>query len=452
MDISAEDFWEDLLTYIDNGSVIPVLGQGTITFGESDQPFYGWLARRFAEKLGIPREEGAPEANLNDIACQHLLRGGAPNLLYLRLSQIIEKECPAPGPTLEALAGIHAFKLFLTTTFDPLLERAIDKVRYGGKPRTTIGAFSPEADDVDLPARMADLQEAHVHHLLGRASPKPNYVVWEEDAMEFVCGLQRRLEKMENLARDLHQHSLLVLGLSFSDWLVRFFLRTAKQQRLSQITELQYMAEGPKESLPAGMVMFFGGLARNVTILPTTPAAFIVELARRWEALHPAAEQEPKFLPLPDRTMPDHAIFISYAREDEEAARVLKAALEKAGCTVWYDRERLKPGAHWHAHLEDAVKDRCGLFISLISPTTEATPEAYYHLERNWAAERASRFSEGEEFYLPVVIDSMIPVPTLREPRLARKYQATQLPGGAASEEFAQHVRRLQEIRIQAPH
>ena len=471
-----ETFWEDLLTYIDDGAVIPVLGQGAVTFGDNDQPFYGWLARCLAERLGLPIADDAPAPTLNEIAIRHLIRGGGPNLLYLRLSQIIEKDCakpahnlhpPAqapedsasaekqfakPGPTLHALAGIRAFRLFLTTTFDPLLVRAIDAVRFEGKPQTSVGAFSPEADHVDLPARLADLGGAHVHHLLGRVSPKPNYVVWEEDTMEFVCGLQRKLEEMENLARDLKQHSLLVLGLSFSDWLVRFFLRTAKQRRLSQVAEIQYLAEGPKETLPAGMVLFFGGLAKNVTIVPSAPAAFISELARRWQARNPTAESDPRFIPLPEPSMPDHAVFISYAREDEEQARQIKAGLERAGCRVWYDRERLKPGAHWHAHLEDAVKEHCSLFISVISRTTEGTPEAYFHLERNWAAERANRFSEGEEFYLPVVIDPDLSPCAQREPRLARKTQATQLAGGVVTEDFGRHVRALQEKRISEPH
>ena len=62
-----------------------------------------------------------------------------------------------------------------------------------------MGAFAPSADDrvADLPARLKDLQGPHVHHLLGQVSPKPDYVVWEEDALEFVYGLQRRLEKLE---------------------------------------------------------------------------------------------------------------------------------------------------------------------------------------------------------------------------------------------------------------
>ena len=450
-----ETFWDDLLTYVDSGCVIPVLGQGAITYGDSDQPFYPWLARRLAEKLRVSVLEDAPAPSLNDIVCRHLLAGGGSNLVYLRLSQILVAECPEPGPALRAFAEMEPFRLFLTTTFDPLLVRALNTARFGGQPRTTAGAFAPSADDhvADLPARLKDLQGPHVHHLLGQVSPKPDYVVWEEDALEFVCGLQRRLEKLEYLARDLHEHSLLVLGLHFSDWLVRFFLRTAKQRRLSEITDhVQYLAEGPRDALPESMVLFFGGLMKTVTVIPTTPASFIAELARRWRERHPAqAGADLRFVPLPERAIEWGDIFISYAREDEAAALQIKAGLERVGCRVWVDRERLKPGAHWHAHLEDAVKHQCGLFISIISETTEATPEAYYHLERNWAADRLSRFSEGEVFYFPVVIDDS-QLLSVREPRVVRQVQAARIAGGIVDDGFAARIFALQQQRLAAPH
>ncbi len=52
-----EDFWEDLLAFIEEGKVIPVIGQGVVTFGEDDQPLYLWLANRLAERLSIAPNE-----------------------------------------------------------------------------------------------------------------------------------------------------------------------------------------------------------------------------------------------------------------------------------------------------------------------------------------------------------------------------------------------------------
>jgi hypothetical protein len=63
---------------------------------------------------------------------------------------------------------------------------------------------------------------------------------------------------------------------------------------------------------------------------------FVAELHARWTARQrPAAASSAamapqRFLP-PAREMPEHAIFISYAREDLPAVQRLKAALDGAG-------------------------------------------------------------------------------------------------------------------------
>jgi hypothetical protein len=52
-----------------------------------------------------------------------LLRGGSSKKIYVTLFQILQgKELPEPGSALRDLAGIRDFDLFLTTTFDRLLE------------------------------------------------------------------------------------------------------------------------------------------------------------------------------------------------------------------------------------------------------------------------------------------------------------------------------------------
>ncbi len=442
------DFWEDLLIFIEEGRVIPIIGEGVVNFAPENKNLYSWLAQGLAERLQVPSDSLPANPTLNDVVCRHLLRGGARNIIYTRLHRLLRDQCPEPGAALCALARISAFNLFISTTFDPLLENALNAQRYGGRAMTERLAFFPEAALKDLPARKADLTRAAVFHLLGHASPSPEYVVWEEDALEFVCALHQHLPVMEKLARDLKEHGLLVLGLNFSDWLVRFFLRITKQSRLSEARpNNEVLAVGPAVNASEGMVLFFGGVSRNIHVIECDPSEFVLELERRWSEKHPALEGgKGEFVAPPEQEMPTGAIFMSYAREDEELARKVKGGLERHGCVVWYDRERLKPGGNWHNNLADEVKGRCSLFLSLISRTTEGAPAGYFHQERNWAAEWQAMFSEGEEFYVPVVIDDT-PLPTKREPRAFRNVQVTMLPGGEVTPEFGEHMRLLQEKR-----
>lgn len=442
------DFWEDLLVFIDEGKVIPVIGEAVVTFGPDNQNLYGWLAKRLAEKLQVPPDSLPATPTLNDVVCRHLLRGGARNVIYCRLQRLLRDECPEPGTALRELASISAFNFFLTTTFDPLLENALNAERYGGQPLTQTLSFFPEAALKDMPVRKSALSRATVYHLLGRVSPCPDYVVWEEDVLEFVCALHQHLPVMEKLARDLKEHHLLVIGLNFSDWLVRFFLRITRQSRLSESRgNMEVLAVERAAAGSESMVLFFGAESRNIHVIECDPSEFVLELNRRWREKHPVMEGERgEFPPPPEPEMPVGAIFMSYAREDEEAARRLKAGLERHGCLVWYDRERLKPGGNWHNNLEDEVKGRCSLFLSVISRTTEGAPAGYFHQERNWAAEWQAMFSEGEEFYVPVVIDDSSLV-TKREPRSFRNVQCTHLPGGEVTAEFGKQMRQLMEKR-----
>jgi len=48
-----DDFWEDLLDFIEQGKVIPVIGEHAVTFGDDNEPLYPWLARELANRLEV---------------------------------------------------------------------------------------------------------------------------------------------------------------------------------------------------------------------------------------------------------------------------------------------------------------------------------------------------------------------------------------------------------------
>jgi hypothetical protein len=106
---------------------------------------------------------------------------------------------------------------------------------------------------------------------------------------------------------------------------------------------------------------------------------FVQELHGRWMARRkPAAlaSLSPvRYLP-PSREMPDHAVFISYAREDLPAVQNIKAGLEAAGITTWFDMDRLEAGDDYDRKIRHNIA-RCSYFIPVISANTERRVEAY---------------------------------------------------------------------------
>ena len=103
-------------------------------------------------------------------------------------------------------------------------------VRYGGRSGTQVLEYSPSSEAKDIPARMRDLRGATVLHILGRAAPLvDSFAAWDEDVLEFLCGLNGHLvpDVMPHLSRDLADRnvSILALGLNYTDWMLRFFLK-----------------------------------------------------------------------------------------------------------------------------------------------------------------------------------------------------------------------------------
>jgi hypothetical protein len=46
-------FGKSCLIFIEQGKIIPVIGEHAVTFGEGNEPLYPWLARELANGLGV---------------------------------------------------------------------------------------------------------------------------------------------------------------------------------------------------------------------------------------------------------------------------------------------------------------------------------------------------------------------------------------------------------------
>ncbi len=82
-----------------------------------------------------------------------------------------------------------------------------------------------------------------------------------------------------------------------------------------------------------------------------------------------------------------HAVFLSYAAQDAEAAQRICEALCSAGVEVWFDRSALRGGDMWDQRIRREVRD-CELFVPVISANTTSRREGYFRLEWDLADQR----------------------------------------------------------------
>jgi hypothetical protein len=296
----------------------------------------------------------------------------------------------------------------------------------------------------DLPAERGHLQRAIVYHLLGRLSASPTYVLSDEDLLEFICALQSEHLTPERLFHELEHNHLLLIGSDFSNWLARLFLRMAKRHRLSDPRDFTEVFADDHTTKDERLVAFLQQVSVRTRVYGGAEA-FVAELHARWlrrqRPANTADGSAPiRFLP-PAREMPENAIFISYAREDLAAVQRLKAGLDAAGLTTWFDLDRLESGDDYDRKIRANIA-RCGFFVPVVSAATQRRHEAYFRREWNYAVDRVRNMADGAVFILPVLIDDTSETEAL-VPEAFRALHMRRLPGGDPPPDLIERLREL---------
>ncbi len=439
-----EAFWENLLDYIEDETVIPVIGSELVTVREGDQDvlLYRWIAQRLAADLRLPTEELPPGFDLNDVVSMHLRRRGEREELYAHIHRMLRNAALTPPEALRALAGIPRFDLFISLTFDSLLADAIGAARS----RAEQIAYSPNTVR-DLACSKAELPQPVVFHLLGRASASPDYAICDEDLLEFLHAMQDKQRQPKTLFDELRGNHLLILGCSFGDWLARFFLRTARSLELSQKRRRWDMLVGDQIVHDARLALFLESFSPDTRVIPLTAAEFVTELVARWHAAHPGeaqtAEPMAREAAMNGKSVPTGAIFVSYANEDLEAASTLAEGLRSAGLEVWFDRDALHLGDDWERSIRRGI-ERCSLFLPVISrqALSAENRRRYFWREWNEADDYTRGIAPDEAFIIPVVIDDTR-IDRAHLPDSFKRAHGKSLNGGNVTRAVAERLKKL---------
>lgn len=114
----------------------------TVQTDAGPENLYAWLARSLATRLGLPASDGG-QLTLNDVIVRHLANRGRREDVYTRIRTIMREATFAPPAALVKLAEITDFNLYVSTTFDSLLEDALNAARFGGVKSTDVAAYTP---------------------------------------------------------------------------------------------------------------------------------------------------------------------------------------------------------------------------------------------------------------------------------------------------------------------
>lgn len=147
-----EDFWDDLLGHIRDRVLVPVVGPdlAMIDVDNTEQTFDTLIGQRLAERYDLTVSPGL--TTMSEAVAAFLQERGRDEVerLYRVINDIIVKNDPAPGDALLDLAAIEDLRLFVSTTPDRLLAKAVNEVRFQGRPvmreRSRFPRLSPLAN------------------------------------------------------------------------------------------------------------------------------------------------------------------------------------------------------------------------------------------------------------------------------------------------------------------
>lgn len=186
----TEPAWDGLLDSIEARRVIPIIGQdlSTVSHNGGVVPLRRFLAETLTEFLGVKDADLPDGDELNAVTHRYLAGGGNLSNAYRTLWMIAKDVGDSISPSLLQLAEIRELDLFVSTTFDSFMTRALNHIRFDGREEAQVFAYSPR-NTQDLPDTFDHVERTTVYHLFGKLSAAPLYAVTHNDMLEFVSLL-----------------------------------------------------------------------------------------------------------------------------------------------------------------------------------------------------------------------------------------------------------------------
>ena len=401
-----EDAWDDLLSFIEERRVIPIVGPELLMVATDRGPrlLYDWAAEKLAARLNVDTSELPQPLTLNDVVCQFLAARGRREEAYVRLRSIIKDANFSAPPALQHLAAITDFDLFVSTTSIRCWRARSTWSASRALPPPRCWPTRPTASPI-CPGERDRLQRPVVYHLFGKLSASPTYVISDEDLLEFICALQSEHLVPEKLFHELEHSHLLFIGSNFTNWLARLFLRMAKRQRLSDPRDVGEVLADDHTSGDARLMSFLQQVSLRTRVF-VGAERFVEELLHALAARGGGRRVPP--VPRPRASCRRRARCPTTRCSSATRARTcrrcssIKAGLEAAGVTTWFDMDRLESGDDYDRKIQRNIA-RCSYFIPVVSASTQRRLEGYFRREWSYAIDRARNMADGALFILPVV-------------------------------------------------
>lgn len=371
---NREFTWDNFCKDCCDGKYVLVIGSDAIlskdenpsACGDSTRLLFEYTKDHLKEKYLI--EDASVNFNQLSQHVNHLREKVSEAIDGLDYSSCFDTEI---DPSLFRLLSTRCFRTVLTTTIDPYLEIAMEKV-WGKDGYRVLDIYG---DPKDIPEEEIINDEFNelkptLYYVFGKADAKnrrKKFVLSENDAMS-VIATWFSAGKPTELLRYIHsaEKKVMSVGCKFDDWLFRFFW---------------FILRGNVDNLSNGQVAVeFTEEDRKLRTYLDEQKIQVFEDARSFMA--EAAMNLEEAINIKNLPRQTGGIFISYAHEDKYIALPLFNRLVSAGYDVWLD-EKLQGSDDYEKRINKAINS-CKIFMPILSTqvkkdlTDVNNPDRYY--------------------------------------------------------------------------
>ena len=420
--------WDELLDLIAEKKLTPVLGKEMYTFKDGDKlaPLDSYLSQKILELHKISDRNGL---SLSEAVNYLEIEKEIKTMDIIRKLKSIVKDINFELPVLSEFLKITDLKYFINTAvYNTVLESKIYEAR---KQKTNSINFSIN----ELLSKCPDLNnltEPFVFNVFGSLLNTVDPALSEEDLLEYTGSFKEKMSGDPNIVNALKNKSLLFLGCSFPDWMVRFALRLISNEPLHDW--------GSKRSVivvndPSDLRNEQNNFLRNYDVITYegSTSEFVNELSSQWKKRNPTDGR-------------NRSIFLSYTRADMQAVENLKKGIEQIGnITCWYDKRELEPGDDWREKIVVNIR-KADLFMPLISNNSLEHEDGYVQKEwlqgtNEWVFRNADK--KADKYLIPVIIDDSKAYGEKIAKHFDSKINFTKVPQGNPDAEFIEDIKKI---------
>jgi len=308
------------------------------------------------------------------------------------------------------LAKINGFEAFITVNIDGWLERAFEAEKLFVNP--SINYFPSASFD---PNQKIQENQPKIFNIMSSVD-STNFAMTEEQSLEFLYSLQSENSAIATKLFDsIRDKDILLIGCSFPNWFMRFFLRIMAQSPFTDTRITKYVACDTTLQ-DAELAAFLQSNAISIVHISKEPIKGYSEdsvfkssiqfIDKMYDQCITKAKDDRKII-VREKPVFEEELFLSYSWGDKPVMEELKNEFRKHGVKIFFDDDNLKTGDKFGKKIKDKIRD-CDYFLAFISKQSLERKDSYVY-DKEW---RFAFFldEEGEKNYVrPYIIDDTSP-------------------------------------------